>query len=79
MIQRGFLIYIFDLLVISVAGCAENVSHFVHNHFFNRCSARAHVFSGVEFFGVLNEEFADSRSHSQSQVCVDVDFSYAVF
>lgn len=43
--------------------------------FLHLVASRAEVFTGVELSGLLSEDFADSRSHSQTAVRVDVDLA----
>ena len=60
-----------------MSGAAKDVADFVADEFFDPGASGAEEFAGIEFFGVLGENFADSGGHRKAKISVDVYFGAA--
>lgn len=58
------------------AGGAQHLLALVHVKSLQLVACRAEVFAGIEFRGLVHEDFANGGSHRQTAVGVDVDFAY---
>ena len=62
---------------LGLAGATQNVDQLVANQFLDVCTSGLQVLTGVELAGLIVVELTDGASHSQTQVGVDVDLTYA--
>ena len=62
---------------LGLAGAAQNVNQLVANDFLDVGAGGLQVLTGVELRGLIVEELTDGAGHSQTQVGVDVDLTYA--
>ena len=58
-----------------MSGRTENFDVFAFVKFFERAAGRSQIFAGIEFRGLLNEDFTDSGGHGKTAIGVDVDLA----
>src|SRR6266536_6354038 len=61
-------------LVKGMAGGTQDIPNFMPNQFLDPAPCRTEILARIKLLGIFPQHFAESRSHRQSKVCVDVDF-----
>src|SRR5437660_9280484 len=55
-------------------GAAEDVAHFVTHEFFDIRAGGTEIFSGIKFFRIVRKSLANSSSHREAEVGINVYF-----
>ena len=71
------LIYCIEIILLELVVRTENVNDLVNVHLLHVLASRLQVLTGIEVTRILSEVLADSSSHSQTRVRVDVDLTYS--